>query len=471
MYPPFFFLPLGFVIFPYLLNLILKILSKSSVYKLFLYGFFYGFGFLVIYLIWLYNPFLINEITKPYAFLSLLLPLFLSIFFGLGFCLFKYFNTRTLLIIVIPFIFILIEFCISNFLYGFPWISNSYLLSNNYIGFYVIKYFGTFTSGYIITSIFLLTSILIYDFNKNIFYKFVFFNYVPLIITLLILIIFEYSNKDISQKKIKVDAYQIFTPINNQNKKDIQKNIINKINNSKSDFIIFAENNFPYLIDKNDLNEINKLFKKDKKIIIGATTYNKDNYFNSFLLLENNTIKFFDKKILVPFGEFLPFRKYLNFMEAISGSMDFTEGQLERLITTNENYKILPIICYEIIFDKLFKNINLNEVDIIINITNDSWFGNRVGPYQHFYIARVKSLIVNKALLRVSNNGISAFINNNGKIIKHSNLNEIENIKYNLKIKNNMNYKYLHNFFIFYFLIIFYFFGVFFKKKFNNNEL
>ena len=63
-----------------------------------------------------------------------------------------------------------------------------------------------------------------------------------------------------------------------------------------------------------------------------------------------------------------------------------------------------------------FKNINKKEIDILINITNDSWFGTRSGPYQHFYISRIKSLIANKSLLRVSNNGISAIINPNGKI-------------------------------------------------------
>ena len=184
-----------------------------------------------------------------------------------------------------------------------------------------------------------------------------------------------------------------------------------------------------------------------------------------FFLLEKNKIQTFDKKILVPFGEFLPFRKYLNFMEIISGSVDYQTGNSERLITTTDNLKILPIICYEIVFDEIFKNINKKEIDILVNITNDSWFGTRSGPYQHFYISRIKALIANKSLLRVSNNGISAIIDNNGKILKSSKLNKITQLKYTLKINNNKSYFPMHKIFMFYLFSIFIFLIIYIKRK------
>ena len=469
LYPPFFMLPLGFALFPYFIFLISKVSYQKSSLTFFISGSLFGFGFLITYLSWIHNPFMVYETTKPYAILALLLPIFLSIFFGLVFILYKYFNAQLLRILVTPFIFILIELIISNFIYGFPWVSNSLILSNNIFGFYLIKHFGIITSGYLILLIFLLTNLLFYYPKTKKFYKLVFLTYSPLIFIIVFPIISNLSNNNSLGKEITIEAHQILNPINSINKNNIEDNIINIINNSNSDYIVFAENNFPYLIYKDNLSNLSDLIKKNKKIIIGGTTYKDENYYNSFLLLEKDKVHFFDKKILVPFGEFLPFRKYLNFMEIISGNVDFNKGSIDRIIVTSDNLKILPIICYEIIFDKIFNNINKKEIDILINITNDSWFGTKTGPYQHFYITRIKSLVANKSLLRVSNNGISAIIDNNGKIIKSTKLNQKTNINYKLNINNNKSYLYVHKLFTYYLFLIFILLLIFSKRKVNEN--
>ena len=157
-------LPLGFIIFPYFVILVLSLSTQKSFLTFFFSGFLFGLGFLLIYLSWIHNPFLVYEATKPYAFLALLLPVFLSIFFGLGFIIYKYFVLRLHLILIPPFVFILIDFAISNFIYGFPWISTSLILSNNITGFYSIKYLGTITSGYLILLLFLQIPLV---FNKS----------------------------------------------------------------------------------------------------------------------------------------------------------------------------------------------------------------------------------------------------------------------------------------------------------------
>ena len=448
-------LPLGFVIFPYLIILISNLSNQKSFFTFFFNGFLFGLGFLIIYLSWVRSPFLVYEATEGYAFLALLLPVFLSIFFGLGFVIYKYLVLKFHIILITPFIFVLIEFAISNFIYGFPWISNSLILSNNIPSFYLIKYLGTITSGYLILLLFLLPMMLSYftSIKKN--YKQLLIAYSPLIFFFLLAIFSFVSKQKMLNKEVVLEINQLVNPINSINKKNTEEIIKKLINESKSDYIIFAENNFPYLIDKNNLNTLNTFIKDNKKVIIGATTIKDGDYYNSFFLLEKNKIQTFDKQILVPFGEFLPFRKYLNFMEIISGSTDYQKGDAERIITTSDNLKILPIICYEIVFDKIFNNINKKEIDILVNITNDSWFGTRSGPYQHFYISRLKSLVANKSLLRVSNNGISAIIDNNGKIIKSSKLNKITQIKYKLKINNNKSYFSTHKIFTFYLFSIF----------------
>ena len=148
-------LPLGFIIFPYFIILISSLSKQKSFLTFFFNGFLFGLGFLIIYLSWIHNPFLVYEATKAYAFLALLLPFFLSIFFGLGFVIYKYLILKLNIILITPFVFILIEVAISNFIYGFPWITNSLILSNNIMGFYLIKYSGTITSGYLILLLFL----------------------------------------------------------------------------------------------------------------------------------------------------------------------------------------------------------------------------------------------------------------------------------------------------------------------------
>jgi apolipoprotein N-acyltransferase len=458
-------LPLGFVIFPYLIILISNLSNQKSFFTIFFNGFLFGLGFLIIYLSWVYNPFLVYKATEGYAFLALLLPVFLSIFFGLGFVIYKYLVLKFHIILITPFIFVLIEFAISNFIYGFPWVSNSLILSNNIPGFYLIKYLGTITSGYLILLLFLLPLIFSYftSIKKN--YKQLLIVYSPLIFFFLLVIFSFVSKQKMLNKEVVLEINQLVNPINSINKKNTEEIIKKLINESESDYIIFAENNFPYLINKNNLNTLNTFIKDNKKVIIGATTIHDGDYYNSFFLLEKNKIQTFDKQILVPFGEFLPFRKYLNFMEIISGSTDYQKGDAERIITTSDNLKILPIICYEIVFDKIFNNINKKEIDILVNITNDSWFGTRSGPYQHFYISRLKALVANKSLLRVSNNGISAIIDNNGKIIKSSKLNKITQLKYKLKINNNISYFSIHKIFTFYLFSIFIFLIIYIKRK------
>ncbi len=472
MYPPFFMLPLGLIIFPYFINLILNVKNYKSIFVYFISGFFYGFGFLLIYISWIKNPFLVNENTTPYVFLSILFPFFLSFFFAIIFLLYKYFNNTFNIVIITPFLFLIIEFVISNFLYGFPWISSSLILSNNIFGLFLIKYYGTLGSGFLIISFFLLPSIYFYKFKKYQLLKLFCTFYLPSILILIFAFYFNFlNNKNVTDKEMSIDIHQLLIPLKNPNKEKIEKNIINIIKNSNAEYLFFAENNFPYLIDDNYISQFTKLIKKEQKVIIGASRIKDNDYYNSFLLLEKNKYTYFDKQILVPFGEFLPFRPFLKFMESISGTVDFKIGEKDRILKTNNDLKILPVICYEIIFDETFKNINKKQIDIIVNITNDAWFGDKIGPYQHFYIVRTKSLIANRPILRISNNGISAVIDNNGNIIKYSKLNQKSNIKHELKLSKNNNFIYFHKLF-FYFLIIFFILIVFsYLREKKLNEL
>ena len=94
----------------------------------------------------------------------------------------------------------------------------------------------------------------------------------------------------------------------------------------------------------------------------------------------------------------------------------FSKGK-EQNIYSYENTNIIPLICYEIIFTELVQNITENK-NMIINISEDGWFGNSIGPYQHFSKAIFRAIESDTYVIRSANKGISAVINNKGQVIK-----------------------------------------------------
>ena len=98
----------------------------------------------------------------------------------------------------------------------------------------------------------------------------------------------------------------------------------------------------------------------------------------------------------------------------------------------------MPLICYEIIFTSLTQNKNQNT-NLIINISEDGWFGQSIGPYQHFAKAIFRAVETNLYVLRSANKGISAIINNKGEVIKKLKPFEAGNIELEVPLIKNKN--------------------------------
>ena len=123
---------------------------------------------------------------------------------------------------------------------------------------------------------------------------------------------------------------------------------------------------------------------------------------------------------MVPFGEFLPLENILGIIglkSLTNNYQSFSSGSLRELIEIKQkkfSLKILPLICYEIIYSgKLFDK---QDFDVIINISEDGWFGKSVGPIQHFNHSIFRAIESGKYILRSANNGIAAIINPVGVI-------------------------------------------------------
>ena len=144
--------------------------------------------------------------------------------------------------------------------------------------------------------------------------------------------------------------------------------------------------------------------------------------------MDLNLIASYNKVNLVPFGEFLPFEKFLKkigFKTITNYYQSYSKWKKRDIIEINQSnfsLKILPLICYEIIYSgKIFID---NDFNYIVNISEDGWFGNSIGPQQHFVHSIYRAIESGKYILRSSNNGITAIVNPLGVIEKKVNLNQ-----------------------------------------------
>jgi len=127
----------------------------------------------------------------------------------------------------------------------------------------------------------------------------------------------------------------------------------------------------------------------------------------------------YDKARLVPFGEKIPLRNIigkLGLQPIVPGTMDYQEGPGMRTLNVDGIPGFEPLICYEIIFSGAILEKG-SRPDWILNITNDAWFGNSAGPYQHFQMARARAVEEGVPVIRVAGTGISAVIDPYGRVL------------------------------------------------------
>ncbi|MGB9154705.1 MAG: apolipoprotein N-acyltransferase, partial [Alphaproteobacteria bacterium] len=143
-------------------------------------------------------------------------------------------------------------------------------------------------------------------------------------------------------------------------------------------------------------------------------------FYNSLVVVDGlgRLVGGYDKAHLVPFGEFMPERKYIPFIKAVAASdADFSAGPGVRSLRVLGLPLFSPLICYEAIFpgDVVAQD---DRPGFMVNLTNDAWYGNTTGPYQHFAIVRVRTIEEGLPLIRIANTGISGVIDPLGRIVQ-----------------------------------------------------
>ncbi len=434
-----------------------KYRKKPYLKNLFFVGYFFGIGFFLSGTYWISYSLTFDESLKiliPFA--IILIPLSLGLFFGTASLLSGPFlknNYSSFFLFCL--IFSLIDYLRGNILSGFPWNLWSYSWSWLVEIIQILNPVGLYAFNSISIAFFCSPVILFFK-NK---YKYLVFSiFILIFFSFYIFGSYKINNDQVMQGSANKTAYvKVISPNFDmryiESDKEIRDTIKKLVRYSDPDpnkktIFIWPEGIFAgiYLEDlKKFSNIFNKNFSKKHILIFGINTEdNSSNEFYNSLIVSNNNLKIlykYNKKKLVPFGEFIPFNdlfEKFGLKKITQGYGSFSKGNKQKNFLLND-LNIFPLICYEIIFPKL-SQLSDTKTNLIINISEDAWFGNSIGPHQHFTKAIFRSIETNTYLARSANKGISAFINNNGKTIKRLEAYETGNIELEIPIISN-NFK------------------------------
>ena len=184
--------------------------------------------------------------------------------------------------------------------------------------------------------------------------------------------------------------------------------------------VVWPETAFAGLLDREGRlfrDTVWSVLPFDGHLITGVPRFDEqERLFNSAVLAtpQGDVAALYDKRRLVPFGEFVPFRRFLPFADAIAGPVDFSAGADRALFAVPGYGRLRLLICYETLFPGLGAGPR-DRPDILVNLTNDAWFGNTPGPWQHLAQARMRAVEEGIPILRVANTGISAAFDGAGR--------------------------------------------------------
>ncbi|PIU20074.1 MAG: apolipoprotein N-acyltransferase [Elusimicrobia bacterium CG08_land_8_20_14_0_20_59_10] len=132
------------------------------------------------------------------------------------------------------------------------------------------------------------------------------------------------------------------------------------------------------------------------------------------------------KRVLVPFGEYVPLRGLLGkFIEPVAAMGEFFPGALKQPLMEIKGIKTAPVICYESVFPYLFRSDARRGAQLFVNITNDGWYLDTAAPAQHLLVNVFRAVETRRPVLRAANNGISAYIDPYGRIKNRLELNAV----------------------------------------------
>ena len=437
--PPYNYFIINFITFSLFFIFLFKKKESSNEKSFFKYGWCFGFGYFLFSLYWVVISLTFDQSFKfliPVA--IILLPASLALFYGLAIYLFSFLYSKDVVSSFFTFsiLFGTIEFIRGTILTGFPWNLIAFSFSNSTYFIQILSIIGTYSFNLICISLFTVPAIFVLRRSRKVITVCVFF----IFLSISFLIFGNVKNNHFNSIEIVKAPYVIKAISTNisldrfYSKQDELK-IINELielsspQKKEPTIFLWPEGIIPdsYVRDIDIYKDLfANNFGDNDIIIIGLNSIeskeDKNLIFNSMAVFNNKLelLKKYNKVNLVPFGEFTPFESILRLigLKTITNNyQSFSSGNSRvplNIKNSEIDFSFMPLICYEIIYSgKLFKDKNF---DYIINISEDGWFGNSIGPEQHFSHSIFRSIESGKYLIRSANNGISAIINPIGVI-------------------------------------------------------
>lgn len=148
------------------------------------------------------------------------------------------------------------------------------------------------------------------------------------------------------------------------------------------------------------------------------------NIYNAAVLMQpgRGITATYRKVHLVPFGEEIPYQRQVPWLAAINlGEADFTPGD-SALVMDGTDVRAGPLVCFEAIFPSMARHLARHAADLLVNITNDSWFGRSAAPYQHAAMAVVRAVETGRPVARAANTGVSLLADSRGRVLARSDI-------------------------------------------------
>lgn len=212
------------------------------------------------------------------------------------------------------------------------------------------------------------------------------------------------------------------------------------------DIVIWPETALPFVIYEDGFvpAPLYSFLKEGQLLLTGGTRAERGDdevrFWNSLFVIDHTgkIVSHYDKHHLVPFGEYVPFSEYLPMEKIAPGFGEFSRGEAGALLSLGKLKQVVPLICYEVIFPHYAQTDP--QANLILNVTNDAWFGKSIGPYQHEAIARMRAIEQNTPMLRVANTGISGYYLADGSAVHRTKLGETTTFDVVLN-QNNVTHK------------------------------
>ena len=418
----------------------LAILSPALLYaclrqraprQAFAIGWAYGFGLWFVGAFWLYTS--IHVYGETNAILSVLLIVIMALVMGLFTAiqtwLYRRFFPETPLTFA-P-IWVLFEWAKTWVFTGFPWLFAGYAFSERLLDAYA-PLFGVFSVSFVVI---LLACALVEILNKRIFWA------VPAAILLLgawgashLQFVSAKDEKPLSVSLIQGNIPQDMKWLTEYQGKTLE--IYTELSQSEwgRDLIVWPESSIPMF--QTDipgfLQAMNQQAKQSNTAWVTGTPYWDLNdsatqqtpvFFNSLMASGSDTNGLYKKQRLVPFGEYIPLHGLLSWvlpaMQNDPSMSSFSRGSSEQAPLDIKGHPLAAAICYEIAYPNLTRR-NAANSDFLVTVSNDAWFTGTAGPWQHLQMVQMRAKENGRWIIRATNTGITAFIDENGHIVKQA---------------------------------------------------